>query len=403
MDTPSDVAAPVASAWFRRARRRTAQQAKTRILLLTNSHDIGGMEEHVELLARYLDRQQFEVYGICPDWPAVAPFHESLAAEADHAVALSTSRPHGLWSRLTEAIRFYRQIRGWRIQVMHMHSGYFDGHLSVLPIARLAGVRKIFVTEHLAPEAPLARRDRWVRNVFSWMVDGIVCVSLKNFEARRRFIYTPPKRTMVVNNGIDLDDFEPIADETLAALRKRHNIPAGVPIVGTVVRFEPYKGLHYLIDAMPAIRAACPEAVLLLVGDGPMRAELEVQVKQLGLTDHVYFVGFQDNPRPYMALMDAFVLPVPVGSMSIALLEAMAMERACVITFGGDGEAIIHGENGYCAEPRNPQSIAQNVLHILVDPAVKERIGKAARKRVEAEFSARQVARSLGDFYTRIR
>jgi glycosyltransferase involved in cell wall biosynthesis len=119
------------------------------------------------------------------------------------------------------------------------------------------------------------------------------------------------------------------------------------------------------------------------------------------MTNYVHFVGFQSDPRPYLGLIDAFVLPVPVGSMSIGLLEAMAMKRAVVITFGGKGEAVIHGESGFCAEPRDPASIAEFVIKILQQPELKHAMGEAARQRVEAEFSAQQVARSLSALYAR--
>jgi glycosyltransferase involved in cell wall biosynthesis len=137
-----------------------------------------------------------------------------------------------------------------------------------------------------------------------------------------------------------------------------------------------------------------------MVGDGSLRDELAAHAARLGMTDYIRFVGFQGDPRPFLGLMDAFVLPVPVGSMSIGLLEAMAMERAVVITFGGKGEAVIHGESGFCAEPRNADSIAKYIIQILQQPELKNTLGKAARQRIEAEFSARQVARSLSALYT---
>lgn len=379
--------------------REAIQHKKTRVLLLSNTHDIGGMEEHVELLAGHLDRQHYEVFGICPEHPDFAVFHDSLVAKADHVAAISTDHRTGFRSRLHEAVSLYKQLRTWHIDVLHLHSGGFDGNVSSFVVARLAGIRRVFLTEHLAPEAPLPRSARWIRNILSWMVTGVISVSERNLEARRRFIYTPSNRTFVVRNGVDLEDFSPISNETCTALRAQHNIPLDAPIVGTVVRFEPYKGLAYLLDAMPLILAACPKAVLLMVGDGPLRSELESQVMRLGLTQNVRFVGFQNDPRPYLAMMDAFVLPVPWGTMSIALLEAMAMERAAVITFGGEEEAVVHGESGFCAEPCNPQSIAQYVIKILSDPALKQALGTAARKRVEEEFSVKRVAREIGAIY----
>jgi glycosyltransferase involved in cell wall biosynthesis len=374
---------------------------RIRVLLFTNSVAVGGMEEHVELLARHLDRQRFEVFAICPDWQPIAPFRRSLSEVTDYLATITPDRRHGPWRQIIETLRLARQIRQWRIQVMHMHSTTYRGQYYAFLAARLAGVRQVYVTEHLAPEQALPSRERLARNIFSRLVSGIICVSQKNYQARATYLYTPADRTVVVNNGVDLDDFPPIPEETLVRLRTCHRLPADAQIVGTAVRFEPEKGLNYLIDAMPQIKTRCPRAYFLMVGDGSLRTELEAQVASLGLSECVRFVGFQSDPRPYLGLMDAFVLPVPVGSMSIGLLEAMAMERAVVITFGGTGEAVIHSESGFCAEPRNSASIAEFVVQILQQPALKSALGTAARQRVEAEFSAHQVARSLSVLYAR--
>lgn len=372
---------------------------RTRVLLFTNSIAVGGMEEHVELLARHLDRKRFEVFAVCPEWQATAPFAQSLAEVSDHMAQITPDQRYGLARLYVEAVRLARQIRQWQIDIVHMHSTTYRGQYYAFLAARLAGVKQIYVTEHLAPERNLPFFERQVRNLFTRLADGIVCVSQKNYQARRAHIYTSPDRTLVVNNGVDLDDFQPIAPEVLNQLREQYQLPAHAQIVGTAVRFEPEKGLNYFIDAMPRIKAACPNAYFLLVGDGSLRKEMETQIAGVGMSEFVRFTGFQPDPRPYLELMDVFVLPVPVGSMSIGLLEAMAMRRPVVMTFGGEGEAVIHGENGFCAEPRNPDSIAYYVTKILQDTKLSATLGKAARTRIETAFSAQQVARSLGTLY----
>ena len=372
---------------------------RTRVLLFVNSIAVGGMEEHVVLLARHLNRQQVEVFATCPDWEPTKPFSQSLNSAADHMAQITPDRRYGLWRQIVETYRLFRHLRTWRIQVMHMHSTTYRGQVIVLLIARLVGVKRIYVTEHLAPDAHLPLFARLVRDVFSLTVDGVVCVSEKNYLARALHLYTPHARTTVVANGVDVDDFPPIAEDRLDALRTEYDLPSDAQIIGTVVRFEPEKGLDDLLAAFPAIRAACPRAHLLMVGDGSLRQALAQQARDLGVAEYVRFTGFQRNPKPFLGLMDVFVLPVPVGSMSIGLLEAMAMRRAVVITFGGKGEAVIHGESGFCAQPRDPVSITHYVTQILQNPEMQQRFGEAARRRIEDEFSAQRVARVLGDLY----
>ena len=378
---------------------RKAPGARTRVLLFTNSITIGGMEEHVELLARHLDRKRFEVFSMCPDWPGLEPFQRSLEKASDHFALATPDSRYDTRRLVTEAVGMTQKLRAWAINVVHMHSTTYRGQFYALAAARLAGVQRVYVTEHLPPEQTLPKRERLVREVFTRSVTGIVCVSQKNYISRSAHIYTPPERTIVVNNGVDLDDFPEISEQTLAELRARYGIPADAQIVGTAVRFEPEKGLSYLVDAMPRIKAECPKAHFLLVGDGSLRGELGAHVARLNLTSSVTFAGFQNDPRSYVRAMDAFVLPVPVGSMSIGLLEAMAMKRAVVMTFGGVGEAVIDGESGFCAEPRSADAIADRVIRILKDPALRARLGENAYRRISSEFSAQNVARSLGALY----
>jgi glycogen synthase len=375
----------------------TLRTNRVRILLFSNSQLKGGleggMEMHIRLLARHLDREKFEVFAICQDMESVRSFANSFATESDHFAALPINYQPGSLFKLV------KQMRDWRIQVMHMHNGAYLGQNFVLLAGRLAGIRSIYVTEHLPPENTIPFVQRTVRNIFTRMLDGVICVTEKNYLSRSQFLYTPGNRTFVVNNGIDMDDFQPIQEQQLNQLRHHLNLPSDAQVIGTVVRFEPEKGLTYLISALPAIREHCPRAYLLLVGDGSLRSELEQQVANLGMSDYVHFTGFQPDPRPYLGIMDVFVLPVPFGSSSIALMEAMAMSIPSIISFGGKGEAVVPGESGFWAEPRDSASIAQFVIQIFQNPDLQRSISEGAFRRIKEHFSARQVAHKLGAIY----
>jgi glycogen synthase len=377
--------------------RATDLGRRRRLLLYTNSRIsdyLGGMERHMELIARLVDKRHFEVYALTPDLPPLRRLLAMLAPHCEDVSSITFDKDH-----LRNGVPFVRQIRKWAIDVAHVHNGHYSGYLSSLAAVRAGGVRRIILTEHTPPDEPGAVRFARSRRALFGLIDGMVCVSRKNFESRSRVFYTPPERTAIVENGVDTDDFVPIARAQLAELRAKHGLPDHAEIVGTVVRLAEDKGLNYLVDAFPAVLAERPRAHLLIVGDGPLRGALEDQAERLGIRSHVTFAGYQPEPRPYLGIIDCFVLPVPVGSMSIALLEAMAMRRAAVITFGGRGEAVVDGETGLCAEPRNPASIAHAIRSVLRDPALRDRLGESARRRIEDQFSARVTAHKLERVY----
>lgn len=368
------------------------------MLLAVNSIYIGGMEEHVRLLARDLDRKRFVVHAVVPKWAPTETFSQNLELVADHVARLTPDRRYGLVAELRDALRLFRQVRRWRIDVAHLHSTTFGGQVLALAVLRMARVPKILVTEHLAPEVRLPRIARLVRNAVSRQVDALVSVSLKNQQSRRAFLHTPPAKSFVVDNGVDLERFALRLPANIAGSRAITAVP-DAQIIGTAVRFEPEKGLETLLRAFAIIHERRPATNLVLVGDGSLRADLEVLASALSISAHVHFVGFQSDPRPYLLDMDVFVLPVPFGSMSIGLLEAMAMERACVITFGGDGEAIVDGESGLFARPNDPGHLAATIERLLDDSAFRSRIARAARERVEGHFSSTRVAADLGALY----
>ncbi len=371
---------------------------RTPVVLFTNQRLVGGlkggMERHMELLAQYIDRERFQVFGVVPEWDSMTDFARSFGEQLDGLVRLTIDRDHK-----PNVLRLYRQLRSWRARVMHVHNPHFLGQNLAIGTARLAGVRRIFVSEHTPPDAPVAFRFRAATRVMAELSTGLVAVSDYNLKARQQYLYTPPSKTVVVENGIDTGSFARSTPAELAALRARHDIPPNAPVVGTVVRFEEDKGLTYLVDAMPRIVEACPDVHFLMVGDGSLRAALEARAERLGVLSRVRFIGWVADPRPYLSLMDAFVLPVPMGSASIAMLEAMAMGCAAVITFGGEREAVVHRETGMRALPRDPVSIAENVIPIVSDPAFREKLGQAARRHVEQHFSARSTAQKLEQLY----
>jgi glycosyltransferase involved in cell wall biosynthesis len=121
---------------------------------------------------------------------------------------------------------------------------------------------------------------------------------------------------------------------------------------------------------------------------------------ELGIADRVIFAGHRDDPASFLDAMDLFVLPVPAGSMSIALLEAMARGLAPLITFCGPEEAVVAGESGYCAPPRDPDGLARSLTAALLDAAALRNMGERAACHVRRHFSVARVADDTLEVYT---
>jgi len=197
------------------------------------------------------------------------------------------------------------------------------------------------------------------------------------------------QKSIVIHSGIDTDRFVPrprsrelMQHYGLDAERNR--------IFGIVARLSEEKGHVYLIQAFARVSAALPEARLLVIGDGPLLDAVKTQTRDAGLDGRVIFTGLQRNIPEYLALLDVFVLSSTRESFPLAAREAMAAGRPVIAPrIGGCPEVVEDGVTGYLFESRNVDELADRMMR-LVEKENCQRLGQAARSRVERLFSRRQ-------------
>jgi phosphatidylinositol alpha-1,6-mannosyltransferase len=171
----------------------------------------------------------------------------------------------------------------------------------------------------------------------------------------------------------------------------------GIPVVACVSRLVARKGQDTLIRAWPRVLAEVPDAVLLLVGGGPMRDQLVALAAELGVAHAVRFTGavpWTEIP-PYMDAADVFAMPcrtrrfgLEPEALGIVSLEAAATGKPVVIgDSGGAGDTVRHGETGYLVDPYNPVAVAVRLVSLLTDPARARAMGAAGRDWVAAEWT----------------
>lgn len=195
--------------------------------------------------------------------------------------------------------------------------------------------------------------------------------------------------------GVDVARFHPGVDGS--AVRARHGVPDGAPLVVCVGRLVARKGQDVLIEAWPAVLRAHPEARLLLVGEGPLAARLTRRVQALGLGERVRFAGgidWRELPAHHAAA-DLFAMPcrtrlggLDVEGLGIVYLEA----QACGVPVlagdsGGAPEALLPGRSGEVVDGREPGAVAAAVSRLLADPAALRAMGAEGRAFVERAYA----------------
>ena len=221
-------------------------------------------------------------------------------------------------------------------QVIHAHVHYYSG--IPLLIAAIAGVPVRVVQSHLDTrqvdaEAGMLRRiylGLMKKLIWNFATVG-TAVSRKAADALFPRDWNEHRKWHVMLLGINAEPFEAAVDAE--ALRQELGIPMGVMVVGHVGRFESQKNHAFLLRVIAEYLRSTPAAVFLLVGDGPLRADIEDQAAELGISKNIRFVGVRkDVPALMRGVMDVLVLPSLFEGLPLVLLEAQAAGLPCLLS-----------------------------------------------------------------------
>lgn len=221
--------------------------------------------------------------------------------------------------------------------------------------------------------------------------------------ARQRFAadgMRPRRALLSVPNGIRLERFRPADDVARQSLVAELGLPTGSRIIGTVGRLQPVKDHALLLRAFAKVRVQVPEAALVIVGDGPLRAALEAQAEQAGLSDAVRFMGDRHDVPRLLTGMEVFALTSTSEGYSVALLEACASSLPIVATdVGGNREIVRHGVNGRLVPSGDTAAIATALIALLRGGEQAAAMGRAGYAWAQAEASFRTMAERYHGLY----
>ena len=199
----------------------------------------------------------------------------------------------------------------------------------------------------------------------------------------------PSETSVVIHSGIDTSRFLPQPPNQ--ALLDEYGLDKSRHLIfGIVARLSEEKGHKYLLPAFADVLKQCPQARLLVVGDGPLRDEIHQQHRDLGLGESVIFTGLKRNIPDFLSIFDVFVLSSTRESFPLAAREAMAAGRAVVAPrIGGCPEVVDEGVTGLLFDAGDIGSLSAAMLEIARDGQFRA-MGEAARARVERLFSRKQ-------------
>lgn len=203
----------------------------------------------------------------------------------------------------------------------------------------------------------------------------------------------------VVHDGVDIAAFNQPRKAEGEELRREYGIPEGAPVIGNVGRFDPIKNIELLIDVVRVLKQRYPAIRCLLVGDGrsEYRSHLEQRCKSRGVADNVVFAGYRMNTAAHFGLFDVSLLTSRSEGLPRSVVESMAAGTPVVATaLPGLDEVIENGVSGYLVPGREAGGIAERVVQLLEDRALRDRLASGARARAKHYDLDRYTDRLMG-------
>jgi glycosyltransferase involved in cell wall biosynthesis len=344
---------------------------------------LGGTERQLAEIALSLDRDQFE--------PHVGCFTSGgfRAAELRQAgVPILELGVRSLVSR--SAVEGARRMGAYlaRHDIALVHAFDVPMDLFAVPVARC--YRAPVVLSSMRAHRDLTPGvTRHLLRLTDRMVDGIVVNSRAVARELTEHDGVPASLLRLAYNGLDTGVFRREGERAV--------LPWGeaAAVIGIICALRPEKGLHTLMEAFRQVKATRPGVKLLIVGSGPMLAEL-----QAAGDGDCHFQPAERNVAPWLRAMDIFVLPSLSEALSNSLMEAMGCGCCPVASrVGGNPELVTDGETGLLFPVGDAAALAERLALLLDQPDYQRRMAEQAERRMREHFTRRQAARTMGEIY----
>jgi len=368
---------------------------------------VGGAQENTLYTATLLDPDRYQVDVICG--PQTGS-EGSLIEEARQRGISLTILPNLLRQisprrDLRALPQMVKIIRQGRYDIVHTHSSKAGiiGRLA----ARLAGTPVIVHTVHgwsFHEYMPASTRQLyiWLERWMARLTDALIVVTGRDIDKGLQAGIGRAGQYHLIRSAIPLDEFQPGLYEREAE-RAGLGIPDGAAVIGNVGRFSAQKNPLDWIRVAGQVAAVCPQAFFLMVGDGPLRGEVEAEIQKQGLDKRILLTGLRRDAARMMAAMDIFLLTSLWEGLPRVIPQAMAMNLPVVANLAdGTAEAIQDGINGYLCAPGDLAQMAGQVVELVNHPLKRLEMGANGREIAARDYDLKTMIAQIDQLYTQL-
>lgn len=359
---------------------------RLKILRVVIGLNQGGVQQAVLNLFRGLDASRFEPIACAIENSGA--IGKEIEAAGFEVITLGYRRQPWATIRALRRLMLERQI-----DIVHASSYHpsFYGRIAGL----LAGVPVLISHEHVVFDHRRRQRE-WANRLLASKTAAYIAVGEQVGRQVRDWYGYPEEKVRVIHNGVDLTRFVPAHDRR--DLRAALGLPVDQPIVVMVARLDPEKGHRTLFEAISLLQGKA--ATWLIVGSGRGEDRIRAEAAHFGVSDRVRFLGMRRDIPALLQAADIFAFPTLQEGFSNALIEAMASGCAIVASdYPSNLEAVEEGKTALISPCGDAPRLAANLARLLDDPALRCRLGTAARERAEQEFSLAANALKTAELY----
>jgi glycosyltransferase involved in cell wall biosynthesis len=366
--------------------------SRIRVLQLVGSLHPGGEERVVVQLATGLDPSRYDARVICVR--EKGQFAQDISAAG---IPVSTLVSDDRQSRYLTPWYLLRAIRKFVPHIVHSH-----GIIALTAAGPLAMPRLLprwIHTFHFGNYPYAVKRHMHVERILCKRASQLVCVADAQRDAILRLHRLAPEKAVVVRNGVEPNRF---VDDIVVRRAKRAELGYGDEdfVVGAICVLSKQKGIACLLESARAVLRRSPGTRFLIVGGGPLEAELRQHAERLGLSSHVQFTGWRNDIQELFVAIDVFVMPSLWEAMPLALLEAMAARRPIIVSDVGDNRTLVdQGECALLVKPSDADAVATAINSLYADRKLAYELGTRALRRFRSNFGVDRMLESYEQLY----
>jgi len=364
-----------------------------KVLHIITRMDKGGSAQNTLLTVRKANKGKFESKLICGSAREVKP-------DDDFIIIPQLSRDIKFSRDLSAFLKLYKIIKQEKPQIVHTHTskagilGRWAAKLARVPIIIhtthgnvFSGYFGCFMTKLFVIAERISAR----------ITDKIITLTPKGIKQQLEHKIGNKKKYISIHSGIEIEKFKD-ASINREVFRKKLGIAEKDIVIGVVARLVPVKGHRYLLETMKLMESESLK--LFIIGDGPLRGELEYQAIESGIEKNVVFLGQREDVPKLLNVLDIFVMPSLNEGMGRAIAGAMASEKPVIASnVGGIPDVVDNKITGILVPSKSPEALSNAIAYLIKNPEIAAQMGQEGRKKAVKNFGINSMIKQIENLY----